>query len=201
MRSGTIIQDNPASIEKANQHFQAGELYRAKKMARSLLDKDPTNEDAQSLMAKIITAEIAQQKVVSNHPAIDDMEDSERALVVKTWLERSRSLMEIQQYEEALAAAEEIFIYDPDSHEASRLVDEIRRKAINEGKRDGKIVYQMKHEEVVKRIDRYRQEAESSFEAGYWHSAKLAVEKILLLMPGDSEAQKLHKEIQAQIQG
>lgn len=184
--------------QEARRMLQAGELYRARQMTTKILEKDPANDSAQRLMAQILDREIAREKEAFEPEAIEEYTGKEKADAARVWLDRSKTLLSIRQYEEAVLAAEKVFLYDPDNSEASRLMDEIKEKAYQEGKSDLLFLKRTTEDEIRGRVENYRKQARLWVQAGKWGAAKLAVEKILFLVPEDREALALYEKIRAQ---
>ena len=184
------------SIAEARQLVEEGELYQAKKMTRELLKQKPEDTDTQYLMAQIIEREMVQEReVFGDNESVEDMAKDEKQAEAKTWLERSQSLMDIGLYEQAYSSAEKVFLYDPENHEASSLLDRIREKAFKNGKGQMLSLERVRQEEIQERIKNYRKEAEEWISQGRWGAARLAVEKILLLTPEDPEGLRLQQKI------
>lgn len=190
-----VGQINSSELENAKIAFAAGELYRAKKMTAQVLDQNPTNKEAEDLMAEILGAEVARQKELYDEKVVEEWTRDEKEVEVRNWLERSRLLLEVKHYEQALNAAEKVFLYDPENLQASRLIDEINQKAIADGKSASLIHSKIMQEEVDIRINRYRNKARISIDSGRFGEAKLLIQKILLLKPEDPVALRLREEI------
>jgi len=183
--------------DQAEERLQAGDLYQAKKIAALLLRQDPEDRKSQELMARILDQELALHKAVSETKSPEEINGEEKSLEVRTWLERSRTLTEIGQYDQALAAAEKVFLYDPANAEASGWIDEIRKRAVRAGKKESLYLTEAYQEEKKERIEKYRGETNRLVAQNQWGAAKLAVEKILLLEPEDPEGLRLYEEIRA----
>lgn len=183
---------------EARRMFAAGELYQARQLTRKILEKNPSNKSAQKLMAQIIDREIAREKEAFEPKAAEEFTYKEKADEARVWLDRSKTLFSIGRYEEAILAAEKVFLYDPDNLEASRLMDEVREKARREGKSDLLFLKRSAEDEIRERLETYRKQAKRWIREGKWGMAKLTVEKILLLVPEDREALGLYEKIRAQ---
>ncbi|MBI3306623.1 MAG: hypothetical protein HYZ84_02285 [Candidatus Omnitrophica bacterium] len=183
------------NVQDARRAFEAGELYEARRITKSVLEKKPGDETAQKLMAQIIDQEIAREKEAFEPKAIEEFTKNEKLDEAKIWLDRSKTLLSIRQYGEALLAAEKVFLYDPENSEASRLIDEIKQKAHREGKSDLLFLKHNAEDEIRGRVETYRKQARQWVADGKWGAARLAVEKILLLVPEDKEALRLYEQI------
>ena len=181
--------------ERAQHLMAAGELYRARKIAQHLVTEDPANSDAQHLMAEIINREISRHKDLLDPKAVEEYDKQERNAEVQTWLERSRAYLALKQYEQAFLAAEKVFLYDAFNKHASSLIDEIRAKAVKEGKQGFGIQDRVVQEEIRERIHRYKKQAEKGLEQERWGSTRLAVEKMLILEPNNPYALKIQERI------
>lgn len=181
----------------AREALASEEYYRARMLTRQVLEMEPGDEMAEKLMAQILDEEIARQKEAFENKAPEELIPEERAQQVKTWVERAEAFYAHNQYEQALLAAEKVFLYDSDNQQASRLIDQIRQAALRDGKGEVLILKQMAQDEIRDRVGRYRTQAKAWMQAGQWGAARLAVEKILLLSPQDPEALKLYEQIKA----
>jgi tetratricopeptide (TPR) repeat protein len=147
-------------------------------------------------MARVIEQETLRERSLAGVGIPEEMSAEEKPLAIKTWLERSQGFLHVNQFEEALHAAEQVFLLDPQNLEASRLVDEIQRKARALGKEESLFAASLYQEEIQRRIQRYRREAEAALEARRYSAARLAVEKLLLLDPKNREGETLLKKIE-----
>ena len=193
----TVSLTDPKSnlLDQARRSLEEGKFFDARQMVETVLKKHPHDAEAERLMSEIMDQEIARQKMVFEADTVEDLTSDEKVEAVKTWLERGESFLNLRQYDEALLAAEKVFLYDPQNIKASQMIDRIKQQAYREGKADGLILNQMVEGEIQERISRYRQQAKDWIQIGRWGAARLAVEKILLLMPEDPEALKLYEKI------
>ena len=189
---------NLMRLQDARRYLEAGELHQAKIITENYLRKDPENAEGQKLMAEILEKELARHKEIFESGEASESDEKERKNEIRTWLERAKSLAEIQQYDEATLAAENVFIYDPGNEDASKLIDEIKRRAMRDGKYEIQSEHQAVRDEIDDRITIYKQQARTWFKAGQWGAARLAAEKVLLLEPEDQEALEILDEIQHQ---
>ncbi len=183
------------SLNEARRFVREDELYQARKVTAAFLQIHPKHAEAQVLMAQILNLEIARQKEVVEQKAPEEFTQAEVGNEISTWLERAESLLRLKQYDEALFAAEKVFVYEPDNQKASRLIDEIKSRAQEEGKADSLLVKQIWHGEIQIRIDQYEKQAENLISKKQWGAARLAVEKMLLLDPSHHRALELQKQI------
>ena len=194
--AATSSNSHPALLEQARQFLAEGEIYQAKRNVRRVLDEAPDNETAWLLMAEIIDYEIARQIETETTKLVGEYTDQERADAIKTWLERSQALLEIQEYDQAMLAAEKVFIFDPENIKASQLIDQIRKKAIEQGKGENLAIRRIYQAEIDARVYTYLDQAEEWINSGRWGAARLAIEKVLLLDPENRKALKLYKKVQ-----
>ena len=120
----------------------------------------------------------------------DDKQDQ-----IKTWLERSRVLFNANQYDLALFAAEKVFLYDANDSAASELIDQIKAKALKEGKADTLFIHKMYKNEIADRLEQYRTQAEDLAAQGQLGQAQFTAEKILMLEPEDPKALSILQKI------
>jgi hypothetical protein len=183
-------------LAKAEAAFEKERLFEARKWAGEVLADHPGNLQGQRLMAKIIEKETLAEKSVPGEALPEELGAEEKALAVKTWLERSQGFLQVNRLEEALQAAEQVFLLDPGNLEASRLVDEIKNRSREQGKEDSAFLQSLYQEEVERRIMRYTEEAQTSLDSRRFASARLAIEKILLLDPENREGERLLRALE-----
>lgn len=191
----SLPEDRAEAIRQANRYYDSHEYFYARRSAEILIDKDPLDQEAQDLMAKVLDKEIERQKSQLIPQAVEEMGGGEKDAQVKTWLERSQALFARKQYDLALLAAEKVFIYDEDSRDASELIDKIKGQALKEGKADTLFLNKMYEQEISDRLGHYRNQAEGLVESGHYGQARFALEKILLLEPDDPQALKLYRTV------
>ena len=188
---------SPPSLGKALKYMQAGELYRARKIMESYLTKNPNDLSAQKAMAEIIDREIVRHKDIFEEKVIEEFSLEEKRIEARNWLERAQMLFELKQYEEAVLAAERVFLYDPESLKASQLVDQIKNQTLLEGKREIVMRRQIAHGKLQARVLEYLKRAQEWIRSGKWGAAKLVAQKILLLEPENKEGLRLYEQIQS----
>lgn len=182
-------------IEQARLALAEEDLYEAKRATRKALEEDPQDLEAEELMAEVINQEISRQLTTSENKIPEEYNDRERADAIKTWLERASSFLEMKRYEEAMISAEKVFLFDASNPQASRLIDKIRNEALKEGKGEVVVLQRMYQREIKSRIDRYLAEAKEALSINRIGTAKLSLEKVLLLEPENKEALKLYKTL------
>jgi len=187
-RSSLISGDREAVLSKAEKFYNNHEYYSARRAVQQVLAEDPNNPRAGKLMADILDKEIERQKEHLLPQAIDEMNADDKGDQIKTWLERSRALFNASQYDLALFAAEKVFLYDAENAVASELIDQIKGKALREGKADTLFIHKMYKNEIADRLEQYRTEAEELVAKGQLGQAQFTAEKILMLEPEDPKA-------------
>ncbi len=187
--------DTIMNLAEAKGLMESGEFYRARKLTGSVLDREPHNAEAQVLMAQILDLEVVKEKEIFSKLPAEDLNQKEKTAKAEAWLERAKTLLSLGEYDEALEAAETVFLYDPDSSRASRLIDQIQKEGWDSGKREHQLLSQMSREEIAARRSDYRETAERGYENGQYGEALLALEKLLILDPQDESAQRLKGEI------
>ena len=190
-----------ALLKKGEEALQEGKLFEAGDWAQEALTARPKGMEAQKLMAQVYDQQITEDKILSQSKAPEELKPSEKSLQVKTLLERSRSLLEMNLLKEANDTAEEAIQLDPDNLEASRLLDEIKEKAQKLGREESLFLKDLYDEEVTSRMKKYARQAEQSVKEKKWGAARLTVEKMLLLDPKNSDAKKLLAEIDKRDEG
>jgi Flp pilus assembly protein TadD len=187
-RSSLISSDSKTALSKAEKFYTNHEYYNARRAVQQVLEADPQNPQAGKLMADILDKEIERQKEHLLPQAIEEMSADDKEVQIKTWLERSRALFNANQYDLALFAAEKVFLYDADDAVASELIDQIKAKAIKEGKADTLFIHKMYKNEIADRLEQYRAQAEALAAEGKLGQAQFTAEKILMLEPEDPKA-------------
>jgi tetratricopeptide (TPR) repeat protein len=183
------------SIAEIRRDMKEGDLYQARKKAQKVLEKNQSDPEVQKLMADVIDQEIARHKSVFETHVPEELPQSAKDEETKTWLERAQVLMDLKRYDEAVLAAEKVFSYDPENAAASWLMDQIRGRAVKEGKQELLVRHEMYRSEAKERVRMYLDQAAKSLKAKRWGAARLAVEKTLLLEPQNHRALKMHKYI------
>ena len=186
---------NPQPLMEAKHHFQAGELFQARKITEDVLQKNAGDLEALKLMLDILDAERDRQRKAFRPKALEELEPKEKNSEIKTWLERARLLLQLHQYDEALSAVESVFLYDSQNAEASHLADQIAKEALAEGRTAMLVDRGGVQDQIHSRIDRYREQAHKAMTRTKWGAAKLAVQKMLILSPEDEDALQLQKRI------
>ena len=158
---------NPTELlQRACLAFDDGDITISKVLVRDVLDKTPDEPEAQMLMARIIDREIENARESESEKFVEEFDEEEKRDAVRTWLERAKTLLEIKYYDEAVLAAEKVFVHEPNNVEASKLIDEIKRSAIREGKQESIILKKMHQEEIGIRIKTYTEQAQKWLAAG-----------------------------------
>lgn len=183
-------------LAKAKHYAKQGEYYQARKTANAVLQQHPGNAEAKKLIAEVINHEVAEHKELFETRAPEEFTNDEQSSEIQAWLERSRSLLEIGEYDEALSAAEKVFSYDPENAEASRLVDEIKNTAMKDGKAEVMIRNRIARDESDEKIGLYLDQARKALQAGRVGTARLALDKIQLLDPENREALTMRRELE-----
>lgn len=183
------------SLSEIRKDLNEGDLYQARKKTQKVLEKNQDNFEAQKLMAQIIDSEIARHKEIMTGNAKEELPVDARREEIKTWLERAQALMDLKRYNEAVLAVEKALSYDGENVKASKMMDEIKTRAIKDGKQEVLIRQEVARGEIKDRIGNYLAQAKEYIRSGSWGAARMTVEKILLLQPENKQAQKLHKKI------
>ncbi len=194
----SALEGRATALAQANKFYANHEYYKARSSLKQVLDKNPRDSEATKMMAAVLDKEIERQKEHLLPQAVEEMGADERDTEIKTWLERSRALFAGKQYDLALFAAEKVFLYDGENVAASEMIDQIKSRALKEGKAETLFIHKMYKEEIVDRLQQYRQQAEELVSRGQYGQARFTVEKVLLLEPEDPQALALYQEILVQ---
>ena len=194
-RSFLVSGDREAVLSQAEKFYNSHEYYSARRAVQQVLEKEPQNPRAAKLMADILDKEIERQKENLLPQAIDEMNADDKLDQIKTWLERSRALFDANQYDLALFAAEKVFLYDANNSDASELIDQIKAKALKEGKADTLFIHKMYKNEIADRLEQYRTQAEDLAAQGQLGQAQVTAEKILMLEPEDPKALSILQKV------
>ena len=184
-----------ASLGEARRYADKGEYYKARKAAELILAKNPNDAEAKKVIAEVIDQEVASHKELFETHVPEELTNDEQSVEVQALIERSHSLLDMGEYDEALVSAEKIFSYDPENAEASRLVDQIKAGAMKEGKAEMLIRNKIAKDEIDERVEIYLDQARKSLGAGRVGTARLALNKILLLQPENEEALKMRSQL------
>jgi tetratricopeptide (TPR) repeat protein len=194
-RSSMVSSGPEAALSQAEKFYNNHEYYDARTAVEKVLEKEPRNARATKLMADILDKEIERQKEHLLPLAVEEMNKDDKQDQIKTWLERSRALFEVSQYDLALFAAEKVFLYDANNEAASDLIDQIKGKALKEGKADTLFIHKMYKNEIADRLEKYRTEAEGLAAQGQFGQAQFTAEKILMLEPEDPKALSILQKV------
>ncbi len=187
-----------SKMKRAKSAVKHGDAFEAQKWAQEALQMKPGDLEAQALIAKIFDHQIEQDIILSQKTPAEELHSDEKKLKVKTLLERSNTLLEINLLKEANDTAEEALQLDPDNLEASRLLDAVKEKAQKQGKEESLFLQDLYEEEASSRIESYSEQAESWIAQKKWGAARIALEKILVLDPKNARAKKLLSEVEKQ---
>ena len=99
------------------------------------------------------------------------------------------------EYDEALEAAEKVFSFQPENAEASRLVDQIRQAATKDGRAEVLVRNKIAKDENEERVRIYLTQARKALQEGRVGTARLTLDKILLLDPENEEALKMRHQL------
>lgn len=180
-----------AKMKHATLALRAERFFEARRWAGEALKMKPREPEAELLMAHAIEREIAQEKLSQAGEIPEELTSEKKSLQMKTWLERARGFLEINQLKEAQWAAEQVFQLDPENLEASRLMDEIKERAQKQGQGEELFLDELYNQEITSRVQAYVQQAEERIQKKQWAAARFAVEKILLLDPQNPEGERL----------
>ncbi len=185
-----------AMLSDAARLMQQGEYYRARKLAGKALEISPASAEAQELMVQILALEMAAEKKAFESAPPEEQTAEQKSDQTKVWLERGETLLSLGHYDQAMEAAENVFLTDSDNVAASGLIDRIRKSA-SEAENQGKKVWgEVARDEIRDRIENYRQSAERYLAQGQTGAAAFEVEKIQILDPKNSDARRLKREIE-----
>lgn len=191
----------PSSISlgllNAKKAFALGEIYLAKRQTELFLRENPASREGQQLMGQILNEEIAQHKEAFDSRSDDELSQSDKKAKIKTLLERSRSLLEMEEFDEAAQMAEMVFTYDAENRDASRLLDQITQRAWTVGKKEIADGQEIVKAEVDDRTLIYRRQAQGYMEEGQWGAAQMSIQKLLLLSPEDKEGLRMLGDIKS----
>jgi hypothetical protein len=197
-RSSLVPGDHEAVLSQAEKFYNNHEYFNARGAVQQVLAEEPQDPHATKLMADILNKEIERQKENLLPQAVEEMSTDDKQGQIKTWLERSRALFDARQYDLALFAAEKVFLYDANDSAASELIDQIKAKALKEGKADTLFIHKMYKNEIADRLEQYRTKAEDLAARGQLGQAQFTAEKILMLEPEDPKALSILQKILSQ---
>lgn len=126
---------------------------------------------------------------------LEELTASEKKEMIESFLREGDELLDSKEYDAANASYERVFILDPHNMEASKRIDRLKKQMLDEGKSETELVTHVYDAEIEARVHYYWNRANKLVEQKKWGEARLTLEKILLLDPEHSEAQKLYKEV------
>ena len=104
-------------------------------------------------------------------------------------------LFENKNYEYAMAAYEQVFLFDPDNVKASAKLDQLKKQMGREKRDETGIVKEVYDEEARERARTFWNQAMDYLKQEKYAQARFTLEKILLLDPENQEAQKLYEDL------
>lgn len=128
---------------------------------------------------------------------LEELSPSEKKEMINSFLKEGDELVDVKEYDQANAAYERVFILDSNNMEASKRIDHLKKQMLAEGKSETELVTHVYDAEIEARVHYYWIRAKTLVEQKKWGEARLTLEKILLLSPMHSEAQKLYKEVKS----
>lgn len=119
----------------------------------------------------------------------------ERRKYAQELLDLGDELFEQKNYDYALSAYEQVFLFEPENQKASAKIDILRKQMKKEGKDETGILKGVYEEEAKERARTYWTQLQEYLKQEKYGQARLALEKILLLDPLNEQAQKLYEEL------
>lgn len=104
-------------------------------------------------------------------------------------------LAEQNNFEAALAAYEQVFVFDPGNTKASAKIDLLRKQMKKDQKNENGIVSAVYEQEAQDKIRNYWAKTQEYLQDRKMGQARFALEKILILDPMNEEARKLYDQI------
>ena len=150
-------------LKKAESALREKKIFEAATWAEEALKIRPQSLEAQKVMARALDEEVAEEKKFSQSPIQppEELKSDEKKLQIKTLLERSRTLLDMNLLKEANDTAEEALQLDPENLEASHLIDSVKDKAQKHGREESLFLQQLYGEEIDSRIEKYTQQADA----------------------------------------
>ena len=142
-----------------------------------------------SSLAALVNQKEAVQKLAEEYT------DEEKIRYAQELLELGDQLFEQKNYEQALAAYEQVFLMDPENRRASAKIDILKKQMMKEGKDETGLVKEIYDEEAKERIRDYWIQARDYLKNQRYAQARFTLEKILLLDPLNQEAQDLYQKL------
>ena len=186
-------------MAEVRNRLDAGEFYKAGQLAERIHHQFPQEPQTAELLQEVSLRQEERYRQLQTNP-VEEMSERERLDALKTSEERAQELFRAGHYAEASDAAQHIFLYDPNSPKASKILDGVSRAARKEAKREENSLSGVYKDELSGRVDAYRQEARRAMDEDQWGRARFAIEKLLILAPSDAEANRLYAVINAKLE-
>ena len=129
------------------------------------------------------------------HELAEEYTAQEKVRYAKELLQLGDEQFDQKNYDQALAAYEQVFLMDPENRKASAKIDILKKQMMKEGKDESSVVKKIYEEEANDRVRGYFAEAKEYLKSRKYGQARFTVEKILLLDPLNKEAQALYEEL------
>lgn len=131
------------------------------------------------------------------HKLAEEYTQKEKTKYVKELLELGDQQFDQKNYDQALAAYEQVFSMDPENKKASAKLDILKKQMMKEGKDETGVVKEIYDEEAKERIRGYWADVQAYLKNKKYGQARFTLEKILLLDPFNQEASSLYEKLKA----
>ena len=130
---------------------------------------------------------------------VDEMTDQEKKTMVEELLKEGDRLMEKKDYNLANATYESVFLIDSNRVEASKRIDQLKKKMVKEGVSETQLVTRIYDEEIDVRVKGYLVQAKVFMKQNKLAQARFNLQKALLINPLHGETNKLYKQVNEQL--
>ena len=183
----SIEEEAKKKIELAEEAEQAGRFQEAQSLMKQAMMLETLRIDE---------GRISEEKILALK---DQMSNRERKDWIKRFLSEGDKLANLGLYDLAVDEYEKVFLFEPESKDASKRIDRLRKKFIKEEtqtlKKEGREI----DEQVAEHSALYTRQAEELIKEKDYSSAKRMLERVLVLDKKNKKARKLLKQVNANL--
>ena len=125
----------------------------------------------------------------------EEMDEEEKREEIDRLLREGDRYKEMMNYNSANAVYEGVFRLDPNHVEASKRIDRLKEKMLQEGRSETGLVSGVYDTEIEARVRIYWNEVQELVAQERWGQARFTLEKLLLLDPLHEEGRELYERL------
>lgn len=186
-------------IQRAEVALRTKDLESARRSVRQALVLDPHQRRALALLAEI--AQATQDR--SSRPSfslfkeeVPYLSESERKKMIASFIRRGHSLLEKQLYDEAVAEFESVFVLDPLNPEASRKIDNAKKRFIHEKRKQWEDKAVQYDEDFSDKLEYSLATVERLIQGKDFMEAKVLLNRMAFVDPNNKRVRKWMERVQ-----